>query len=58
MKYGVKDTFSGMTYILNFIKNVLIVSKIIKESQGRTERGHGDLITFTFVFKGRRLKKI
>jgi hypothetical protein len=64
-KYEVEVTFDGMTFLLNFIKNIPIGSKVIRgdtqvdrRTDGHTDRQTGDLISLTFLFKESRLKRM
>jgi hypothetical protein len=45
-----------MTSILNFIKIYQLVQKLLGGTHRQTDRQTGDLISFTFRFKERRLK--
>jgi hypothetical protein len=57
-KYGVEVTFSGMTFLLNFIKIYKLVQKLFgghTHTDGQTDRQTGGLISLTLVFKESRL---
>jgi hypothetical protein len=48
--YGAVVTFSDMSFLLNFMK----IYDMVKECLvGNTDRQHGDLISFTFLFLGK-----
>jgi hypothetical protein len=58
--YGIEVTFNGMTPLLNFIKIYQLVQKLLggdTQTDRRTDRQTGDLISLTFLFEESRLKR-
>jgi hypothetical protein len=58
-RYGIEVTFNGMTSLLNFINIYHLVQKLLEEdtqTDGRTDRQTGDLISLTFLFEESRLR--
>jgi hypothetical protein len=53
--YGVVVTFNAMTSLPNFMKIYHLVQMLLA-GDTQTEREHGDLISFAFLWKGNRIQ--